>query len=205
MNHNIRHSMPVPSKYSVSKAKWLATLDTICQFSPNGLYPKLVWITILDILAIQRALQEVSDATRTLLHHGQKRPRTSSEANKWRAARLMHTANPPPVKAGDSDYNWASVSQHRQNSARSPARDQLSQHADYKPWIHIGPRYKHCSDVRPTWFNTQVYIHNIYTNQAWYSLQSSGAVWKSRWPSWTPVPNKPTVSVDVKRHFNVQF
>ena len=33
-------------------------------------------------------------------------------------------------------------------------------------------------------------------------LQSSGAVWKSRWTSWAPVPNKPTVSVDVKQHFN---
>ena len=32
--------------------------------------------------------------------------------------------------------------------------------------------------------------------------QSSEAVWKSRWPSWAPVPNKPTVSVDVKQHFN---
>ena len=30
--------------------------------------------------------------------------------------------------------------------------------------------------------------------------QSSGAVWQSRWPSWAPVPNKPTVSVDVKQH-----
>ena len=30
--------------------------------------------------------------------------------------------------------------------------------------------------------------------------RSSGAVWKSRWPSWAPVPNKPTVSVDVKQH-----
>ena len=30
--------------------------------------------------------------------------------------------------------------------------------------------------------------------------QSSGAVWKSRWPSWDPVPNKPTVSVHVKQH-----
>ena len=30
--------------------------------------------------------------------------------------------------------------------------------------------------------------------------QSSGAVWKSRRPSWAPVPNKPTVSVDVKQH-----
>ena len=33
--------------------------------------------------------------------------------------------------------------------------------------------------------------------------QSSGAVWKTRWTSWAPVPNKPTVSVDVKQHFNV--
>ena len=32
--------------------------------------------------------------------------------------------------------------------------------------------------------------------------QSSGAVWKSRWPSWVPVPNKPTVSADVKQRFN---
>ena len=36
------------------------------------------------------------------------------------------------------------------------------------------------------------------------SIQSSGAVWKSRWPSWAPVPNKLTVSVDVKQHFNQQ-
>ena len=32
-----------------------------------------------------------------------------------------------------------------------------------------------------------------------HHCQSSGAVWKSRWPSWAPVPNKPTVSVDVKQ------
>ena len=35
-------------------------------------------------------------------------------------------------------------------------------------------------------------------------FQSLGAVRKSRWPSWAPVPNKPTVSVDVKQHFNNQ-
>ena len=28
------------------------------------------------------------------------------------------------------------------------------------------------------------------------------AVWKSRWTSWAPVRNKPTISVDVKQHFN---
>ena len=32
--------------------------------------------------------------------------------------------------------------------------------------------------------------------------EAVGAVWKSRWTSWAPVPNKPTVSVDVKQHFN---
>ena len=32
-------------------------------------------------------------------------------------------------------------------------------------------------------------------------IQSS-AVWKSRWPSWASVPNKPTVFVDVKQHFS---
>ena len=31
-------------------------------------------------------------------------------------------------------------------------------------------------------------------------IQSPEAVWKSRRPSWAPVPNKPTVSVDVKQH-----
>ena len=35
--------------------------------------------------------------------------------------------------------------------------------------------------------------------------QSSGAVWKSRWTSWAPVPNKPTVSVDVKQHSTNQY
>ena len=30
------------------------------------------------------------------------------------------------------------------------------------------------------------------------TLQSSAAVWQSRWPSWAPVPKKPTVSVDLK-------
>ena len=41
----------------------------------------------------------------------------------------------------------------------------------------------------------------------WFSgiNQSLGAVWKSRWSSWAPVPNKPTVSVDVKQHFNNIF
>jgi len=33
-----------------------------------------------------------------------------------------------------------------------------------------------------------------------WAVQRSGAVWKSRWPSWAPVHNMPTVSVDVKQH-----
>ena len=31
------------------------------------------------------------------------------------------------------------------------------------------------------------------------SILHPGAVLKSRWPSWSPVPNKPMVSVDVKQ------
>ena len=38
-----------------------------------------------------------------------------------------------------------------------------------------------------------------------YFDTSSGAVWKWMWTSWAPVPNKPTVSVDVKQHFNQLF
>ena len=38
-----------------------------------------------------------------------------------------------------------------------------------------------------------------------FRIQSSGAVWKSRWPSWAPVSNKPTVFVDVKQHSTNQF
>ena len=34
--------------------------------------------------------------------------------------------------------------------------------------------------------------------------QSSGDVWKWRWTSWASVPNTPTVSVDVKQHFNTK-
>ena len=32
---------------------------------------------------------------------------------------------------------------------------------------------------------------------------SSGAVWKSRWPSWAPIPNNPTVSMDVMQHSTI--
>ena len=32
------------------------------------------------------------------------------------------------------------------------------------------------------------------------SASCSGAVWKSKWPFWAPVPYKPTVSVDIKQH-----
>ena len=39
--------------------------------------------------------------------------------------------------------------------------------------------------------------------RAWTLAQSSVAVWNSRWPSWAPVPNRPTVSVVVKQHFDI--
>ena len=45
---------------------------------------------------------------------------------------------------------------------------------------------------------------NVRRCRADILAQCSGAVWKSRWPSWAPVPNKPTVSVDVKQHSTQQ-
>ena len=42
-----------------------------------------------------------------------------------------------------------------------------------------------------------------YIDNSFESVQSSGAVWKSRWPSWAPVPNKPMVSVDIKQHWTM--
>ena len=41
----------------------------------------------------------------------------------------------------------------------------------------------------------------VYTHDN-FQGQRSGAVSESRWTSWVLVPNKPTVSVDVKQHFN---
>ena len=35
---------------------------------------------------------------------------------------------------------------------------------------------------------------NSFRYTFYWTNQSSGAVWKSRWTSWAPVPNKPTVS-----------
>ena len=34
--------------------------------------------------------------------------------------------------------------------------------------------------------------------------QAARAMWKLRWPSWLPVPNKPTVSVDIKQHTHLK-
>ena len=45
-------------------------------------------------------------------------------------------------------------------------------------------------------------IRSIKTCALGPPRQSSGAVWESRWTSWAPALNKPTVSVDVKQHFN---
>ena len=47
--------------------------------------------------------------------------------------------------------------------------------------------------------------YSIFTPTLWLQRQSSGAVWKSRWTSWAPVPNEPTVSVDVKQHFTIKL
>ena len=52
-------------------------------------------------------------------------------------------------------------------------------------------------------WNVFTSIVALFTQTTDQTFQSSGAVWKSRWPSWAPVPNKPKVSVDVKKHFKI--
>ena len=47
----------------------------------------------------------------------------------------------------------------------------------------------------------QVIRHYLLWDVWTCGQQSTGSVWKSRWTSWAPVPNKPTVSVDVKQHW----
>ena len=46
-------------------------------------------------------------------------------------------------------------------------------------------------------------VNTVLISDEWKQAVTSelrSSVWKSRWPSWAPVPNKPTVSVDVKQH-----
>ena len=45
-------------------------------------------------------------------------------------------------------------------------------------------------------------VNTVFTDEWKQAVTSElrSSVWKSRWPSWAPVPNKPTVSVDVKQH-----
>ena len=63
---------------------------------------------------------------------------------------------------------------------------------------------RHWSQLVPN-MSTDIWHHFIIINSFSFraqEFQSSGAVWKSRWTSWASVPNKPTVSVDVKQPFN---
>ena len=69
---------------------------------------------------------------------------------------------------------------YAQNTSHKHNKD-LSRLRLLSPGIHVSTRY--INSTRSTFFP-----------------QSSGAVLKPRWPSWAPVPNTPTVSVDVKQH-----
>ena len=68
-------------------------------------------------------------------------------------------------------------------------------------YTHTQPpeTYIHTHTHTYKYIHTHTHTRNTHTHT---HTQSSGAVWKSKWPSWVPVPNKPTVSVDVKQHFS---
>ena len=48
-------------------------------------------------------------------------------------------------------------------------------------------------------FHTDLSSDHTFNDYVWSEFTSCVRV---RWTSWAPVPNKPTVSVDVKQHFN---
>ena len=67
-------------------------------------------------------------------------------------------------------------------------------------WGEPSLTYTDCSTLAGHWTRLKpVAYFTTYTHLG--TRQSTGAVRKSRWASWAPVPNKPTVSVDVKQHF----
>ena len=68
------------------------------------------------------------------------------------------------------------------------------------PWFVSQLWSYFCTQTARPWFcfsTLKLPLHAACVPQ-----QSSAAVWKSRGTFWAPVPNKPTVSVDVTQHFN---
>ena len=73
--------------------------------------------------------------------------------------------------------------------------------------LHAGQSWEFCERK-----NEEIWTGSTGTDGRWgkvvynYRMSSkhqqtnSGVVWKSRWTSWAPVPNKTTVCVDVKQH-----
>ena len=58
------------------------------------------------------------------------------------------------------------------------------------------------TSLKPSWKALSLVVSVDYVKLHSPQTHNSGAVWKSRWTSWAPVPNKPTISVDVKQHFD---
>ena len=62
-----------------------------------------------------------------------------------------------------------------------------------------------CTEFLACWWKVSSRCWLCWMGLVFEIAQNSGAVWKLRWPSWAPVPNKPMVSVDVKQHFNLKL
>ena len=77
----------------------------------------------------------------------------------------------------------------------------FSLHVLYKYTVKIQRIQHQCTHTRAR-VDQKIQLEMAEEKRDWADhpwRQSLGAVWKSRWPSWAPVPNKPTVSVDVKQ------
>ena len=95
--------------------------------------------------------------------------------------------------AGDSPRLWTPNTWFTPGHAVPVCRRDLeTDQKDGHSWLEL--HGKNCPGRQGGWSTvTQDDSGTIY-------LQSSGAVWNPMWLSWAPVPNKPTVSVDVKQH-----
>ena len=130
---------------------------------------------------------------------------------------------PSPVKSSPGDVcvsGWVLVNRSGGGGHLSPIRHSAVLpvwlfchcHTDpvstLPPWRHLcvmGNRKASAPEAMCfylLWSFVWRWTNKSQFKQSW-STQSSGAVWKSRWLSWAPVPNKPMVSVDVKQHFNI--
>ena len=99
------------------------------------------------------------------------------------------------------------------HTKKNKTKQKTNKHEQFDRWNHLS---QYSNKRRYEWLkldllnlqlveNLRMFCPVYLWSSSHWRHQSSGTVWKSRWPSWDPVPNKPMVSVNVKQHFNQQL